>query len=72
MDAPMRISRELPGATARASEAILPAILSSRALGLPEGEPRVSVLLRGASMRVLEAAVAVGALATALLLGAGR
>lgn len=71
MDAPMRISRELPGATAQASEAILPAILSSP-VGLPGSEPRMSVLLRGASMRVLEAALAVGALATALLLGVGR
>lgn len=72
MDTPMRISRELPGATAQASEAVLPAILSSRPVGLPGSEPRMSVLLRGASMWVLEAAVAVGALATALLLGVGR
>lgn len=65
MDAQMRIGRELPGADAQPSGAVLPAVL-------PASQARVAVLLHGASMWVLEAALAIGAIATALLLGVGR
>lgn len=65
MTAEMRISRELPRANAQAGQAVLPA-------GTPPSQARVAVLLHGASMWVLEAALAVGAIATALLLGVGR
>jgi hypothetical protein len=40
--------------------------------GAPAVQPQVTVFLRDTSMRILEAALAIGALATALLLGLGR
>lgn len=40
--------------------------------GSPNTPPHVTVFLRDTSMRILEAALAFGALATAILLGLGR